>query len=82
MVGLLNEINTPDGLIVIQSCDSHVANIGIFTPLKIAYRHVSIPELTRCEWQPQRPFELHMVEFDRIIHSYKHRILEVIERLA
>lgn len=78
-----NQISFDGGMIVIQSCDKDVANIGVFQDKyqgKSAYHHVSIPELVR-EFSLCNYTELTFEEYDRILSENKEAVLEAIHKL-
>ena len=65
-----NTISIPDGHIVIQSCDADEAHIGVFIAGRGIYRHVSVPSLTRCRFENDRPGQMTSAEFDAVLTAH------------
>lgn len=86
MTGQMLKRNTAsfnNGFFVIQSCDEHEANIGIFRDgaRSAVYRHVEVPSLCRNRYERDRPGELTGAEFDQIIAENKEKLLRLIDEL-
>lgn len=58
-----NTLEIQGGRIIVQSCDSTYANVGMVLGDKTAWRKVAIPSLTR-EWAPCYRADLDMSVFD------------------
>ena len=78
-----NTISFPTGFFVIQSCDEHEANIGIFLDgaQSALYRHVEVPSLARNRFERDRPGQMTGIEFDGIITTYRERLITLIAEL-
>jgi hypothetical protein len=77
-----NEIATDNAVIIIQSCDRILANVGILYRGAITYRPVSVPDLKRDWHVKHMPYaEISMGMFDEILHSNRAALLETIAKL-
>lgn len=77
-----NEIKTADAVIIIQSCDTSWANVGILHCGAITYRTVAVPSL-KHDWHREcLPYtELSMDRFDEILQKNRTVLLETIANL-
>ncbi len=76
-----NELVTEDGIIMIQSCDSSTANVGITTGNLTCYRRVSLPALAQAEESRFYPWEMSDEEFSAILRKHAAAVVEMIDRL-
>lgn len=68
------------GFLVVQSCDSDWANIGMFSGGKCAYYHVDVPSLVR-QWRETKPGELSANYFDVVLQANGISVLNLIDAL-
>ena len=76
-----NTIRKKGVTIVVQSCESDWANIGVFYGDKCAYHHVYIPSLV-VKHREVKPFKLDTDTFDRVLQENKEELLAMVERLS
>ncbi len=76
-----NELTTEDGIILIQSCDSGTANVGIVVNGYTCYRTVSLPSLAQAEDSRCYPWEMSDEEFVAILGKHAAAIIEMIDKL-
>ncbi len=76
-----NELATEDGIILIQSCDTTTANVGITTGNLTCYRRVSLPSLSQAEESRFYPWEMSDEEFAAILSKHAAAVVEMIGRL-
>ena len=75
-----NTLEIQGGRIIVQSCDSTYANVGMVLGEKITWRKVALPSLTR-EWAPFYHADLDMSVFDSTLSANKERFLQLIDKL-
>lgn len=76
-----NELATEDGIILIQSCDTHTANVGISKGDRTCYRRVYVPSLAQAEESRFIPWEMRDEEFAAILGKHAPTVVEMIDRL-
>lgn len=71
-----------EGYILVQSCDTEEANIGISSDGRSTYFHVNLPNLDR-QWRRiiGDPRELPPAEFDATLNQHRDAVLAMIARL-
>lgn len=75
-----NTLEIQGGRIIVQSCDSTYANVGMVLGEKTAWRKVAIPSLTR-EWAPCYRADLDMSVFDSTLSANKEVFLQLVDKL-
>ncbi len=75
-----NTLEIQGGRIIVQSCDSTYANVGMVLGDKTAWRKVAIPSLTR-EWAPCYRADLDMSVFDSTLSANKEVFLQLVDKL-
>ena len=75
-----NALEIQGGRIIVQSCDSTYANVGMVLGEKTAWRKVAIPSLTR-EWAPCYRADLDISVFDSTLSANKERFLQLVDKL-
>ena len=73
-------LTTPGADIVIQSCDSEVANVGVFVGGRGAYHHITLPACER-RCRPIYSNELPAADYDRVLSMYRDELLARMEEL-
>ena len=77
-----NTLTTPSGaIIVIQACESTLANVGICSGGLCSYCHVSIPDMTRYD-EPWKSNHISKAQFDAVLEENRERIVDLVNRLA
>ncbi len=75
-----NTLEIQGGRIIVQSCDSTYANVGMVLGDKITWRKVALPSLTR-EWTPFYHADLDMSVFDSTLSANKESFLQLVDKL-
>lgn len=81
VTGKPNQIATEDGIILIQSCDSRTANVGIVINNHTCYRTVSLPFLAQSEASRFIPWEMRDEDFASIVQKHAEAVMSLINRL-
>ena len=77
-----NTLTTQDGaIIVIQSCERTLANVGIFSGGLCSYCHVHVPDLARYD-ETWKSNHISKAQFDAVLEENRERIVDLVNRLA